>query len=249
MRVVVVLLPLTVVAGCTFSVDFSDGKIQCSTTDRSCPPSYYCHADNRCWKMPESSDGAASANDDLASNGGTARDMAAAQSHDMARPMSTPDMIASGCTGSGRVCDGTNSAVCSGGMTVLDRTCPAGSDCSVGGVCRKPATLVPCSDSRTCGKGNVCAPFVDGGVIKFYCAPALASATVAIGGTCKAPGVDTSCPSGYCVLDTNNPANLCLFVCDPNANNPCGNGNLNCDPAQGITIEGVPAMSLHVCSN
>jgi hypothetical protein len=44
---------VVLLAGC-FAPDLGDGAIACGVADDGCPPRYFCHADRRCYKTPDS---------------------------------------------------------------------------------------------------------------------------------------------------------------------------------------------------
>ena len=141
-------------------------------------------------------------------------------------------------TGSDGSSDGGGGDLASG----CARSCPPGSSCS-GGLCQPPTGAQMCKRAGDCSGGNVCAPFVVGGMVKFLCASPLPGANAS---RCGAPGADTTCKSGYCVVDGNDATlHVCLVPC-MNAND-CGGSN--CDPAQPpVVIEGVTAPMFKICA-
>jgi hypothetical protein len=179
----VALLVVAAVVGC-FPPDLGDGKIKCASTGERCPPNYYCHADNLCWKA-QSSGG----NPDL--SGGNY------------------DLTGGGCVNGQRLCinNDSQSAVCQGGVPVADRTCPPTSTCSKG-YCQPPAGAMACK--RPCAQG-VCTPFVVNNGISTFCAPALGTMTGPLQ-SCTKTGFDSMCDSGYCVQDSKN-GSSCFYSC------------------------------------
>jgi len=228
MRALAVVVAL-VAAGC-FKPNLADGNVTCGT-NRECPAGQTCFTDNnRCYAHPPQP------GDDLAMPQ-TGDDMASG-STDMA--------IMSCATNGARVCaDSTHSAVCAGGVVMIDRACPPGSTCSAG-LCGAPNGGASCVATSKCAGGAVCDLFVGAkNMLSGSCAAPISGATGGFNAKCNAAGYDATCTTGICAaLDATTRA--CLHPCSGNAD--CGGGGVNCQPLVLPTaVEGASTTGLKFC--
>jgi hypothetical protein len=161
-----------VAAGC-FPPDLGDGAIACGANG-ACPPKYFCHSDQRCWKTPDTSGGS-----DMSIDGGggamdmTMQDLAGA---DLTMCMKAAcgnrncGMIPDGCGGvesCGMMCPAQQSCgggnpgmanVCAPGKMCTPRQqCQFGSDCGlISDGCSAVLDCGMCPSPKTCGADHMC---------------------------------------------------------------------------------------------
>jgi hypothetical protein len=178
-------------------------------------------------------DGGSSGQDDLAGN--TATDLAGVVL-DLAGPMGS-------CMAGQRMCAGTQASDrCEGGMFVVDRNCPMGSQC-MSTYCAPPAQGIGNQVGQRCDANGgaqqlqcmaslmqslSCQPFVDpvSKDLRFFCD---ASVGTGIAGTLCTRG--SECRSGFCGGN-----NTCYEACQ--ANGPGTGCTLRCQSVS-IVVEGV----------
>jgi hypothetical protein len=176
--------------------------------------------------------------------GGSGGDLAGAPPADLAG--ATLDLSGSlgACAAGQRQCSGSvASDRCESGMFVIDRDCPAGSECT-SNYCAPPASMVGTQIGLRCDAqsgaqqiqclarpGVACQPFVDAGTMKlrWFCDTAVGAGTAVTRCT-----RGSECRSGVCVLQ-----GVCFDACQQNGD--CQLAGLPTATCQSltITVEGV----------
>jgi hypothetical protein len=202
--------------------NLGDGSVRCGTPNL-CPAGTSCQPDGFCRPGPvdggDVSDGAAPLDD-----GG----------------------FASGCM-SARICSANlrRSAPCTSGKPVPDRLCPPDSTCQ-NGYCAVPSPMKSCGVSQTdCAVGFVCAPFVVGGALQYFCAQPMPNGTMPGGSSCSSAGRNERCTTGYCV-GTQNGDNVCLAPCL--GQQACMSGFDCVAVARPPLLEGTPTSTMMTCA-
>lgn len=158
-----------VAAGC-FPPDLGDGAIACGANG-ACPPKYFCHSDQRCWKTPQTGGGGDMAMADAAASDMMSDDLAGGDLACMKAACGSRNcgMIPDNCGGvepCGGSCPAQQSCgggmpgmanVCAAGKTCTPIVCQAGSDCGlVSDGCSAVLDCGMCLDQKICGADHKC---------------------------------------------------------------------------------------------
>lgn len=198
-----------VAAGC-FTPDLGDGAIACGA-NRACPPRYFCHADNHCYKTPDSGGDADLGGETFDFAGGDfaacVRAICGAQSCGVIPDNCGSTMDCGNLCSTGRSCGGGGTphqcgcptqVSCGnrncgtipdgcGGVESCGGTCPSGQTCGGGGGGSKMPNV--CASGPAC-MPKVCQQDKDCGIISDGCSAALDCGMCKSGKSC---GTDHMC--------------------------------------------------------